>query len=163
MRYLHAAAGFSTKATWIKAIRKGNYLSRLLINVHNVSKHFPKSEDTQKGQMRNKRQGVRSTKSHQAELANYYKLNEVIERKQDIFIAVYDPKNTMYTNQTGKSPVRPSRGQQNQVVTHHIDSNWTLIEKTKRRTEGDLIADGIRILLRIQERGIVPKHQVLDN
>ena len=27
IRYLHGAAGFPTKATWLKAIRKRNYLS----------------------------------------------------------------------------------------------------------------------------------------
>ena len=27
VRYLHAAIGFSTKATWLKAIRAGNFLS----------------------------------------------------------------------------------------------------------------------------------------
>jgi hypothetical protein len=27
IRYLHGGAGFPTKATWLKAIRKGNYLS----------------------------------------------------------------------------------------------------------------------------------------
>jgi hypothetical protein len=31
--YLHGAAGFPTKASWLKAIRKGNYLSWPLINV----------------------------------------------------------------------------------------------------------------------------------
>jgi hypothetical protein len=30
--YLHGAAGFPTKASWLKAIRKGNYLSWPLIN-----------------------------------------------------------------------------------------------------------------------------------
>ena len=31
--YLHASTGFPTKATWIKSIRKGNYLSWPLITV----------------------------------------------------------------------------------------------------------------------------------
>jgi hypothetical protein len=33
IRYLHGAAGFPTKASWLKAIRKGNSLSWPLINV----------------------------------------------------------------------------------------------------------------------------------
>ena len=48
VQYLHAAAGFPTKVTWIKAIRNRNYLSWPLINIQNVSKHFPESEKTQK-------------------------------------------------------------------------------------------------------------------
>ena len=42
--YLHAAASFPTKVTWMKSIRNGNYLSWPIINVQNVSKHFPESE-----------------------------------------------------------------------------------------------------------------------
>jgi hypothetical protein len=33
IQFLHGAAGFPTKASWLKAIRKGNYLSWPLINV----------------------------------------------------------------------------------------------------------------------------------
>ena len=61
IRYLHGAAGFPTKATWLKAIRAGNFLSWPLINVKNVNKYFPESEETQRGHMRSQRQGVRST------------------------------------------------------------------------------------------------------
>ena len=62
IRYLHAAAGFPTKTTWLKAIRKGNYNTWPLITVKNVNTHFPELEETQQGHMRRQRQGVRSTK-----------------------------------------------------------------------------------------------------
>jgi hypothetical protein len=60
--YLHGAAGFPTKASWLKAICKGNYISWPLNNVKNVAKYFPESEETQKGNMRGQHQGVRSTR-----------------------------------------------------------------------------------------------------
>ena len=37
IRYLHGAAVFPTKATWLKAIRKGNYQSWPLVNSKNVN------------------------------------------------------------------------------------------------------------------------------
>ncbi len=49
IRYLHRAAGFPTGASWLKAIRHGNYLSWPLINVKNVTKFFPELEETCKG------------------------------------------------------------------------------------------------------------------
>jgi hypothetical protein len=58
IRFLHGAVGFPTRASWLKAIRHGNYLSWLLINVKNVTKFFPESVETQKGHMRGQRQGV---------------------------------------------------------------------------------------------------------
>ena len=106
--------------------------------VQNVSKNLPESEETQKGHMRNQRQGVRSTKIRQTEQTNDYK-RKVKEKKQDIFIAIHDPKSTMYTDQTEKLPVRLSQGQPHQVVAHNINSNRTLIETTKIITEGDVI------------------------
>ncbi len=63
IRYLHGAAGFPTKASLLKAIRKGNYLSWPLINEKNVAKYFPESEETQKGHMHGQRQGVQSMKA----------------------------------------------------------------------------------------------------
>ena len=49
IRYLHGVAGFPTIASWLKAIRKGNYLSWPLINVKNVTKYFPESEEIKRG------------------------------------------------------------------------------------------------------------------
>ena len=62
IRYLHGAAGFPTKSTWPKAVCKGNHQSCPLVNSKNINKIFPESEETQKGHMRGKRQGGRSTK-----------------------------------------------------------------------------------------------------
>ena len=61
--YLHAASGFPTKATWLKSIRNGNYLTWPRITIQNVNRHFLESEETQKSHMKNQRQGVRSTKA----------------------------------------------------------------------------------------------------
>ena len=48
VRYLHSATGLPTKRTWIKDIRKGNYLSWPLINVKNVN-NFSQIQKKHKG------------------------------------------------------------------------------------------------------------------
>ena len=63
VQYLHVATGFPTKATWIKSIHNGNYLTWPLLSIHNVNRHFPESKDIQKGHTHNQRQGVRLIKS----------------------------------------------------------------------------------------------------
>ena len=60
--YLHGAAGYPQKSTWLKSTWKGNYPTWPLINVKNVNKFSLELEETQKGHMRNQNQGVRSTK-----------------------------------------------------------------------------------------------------
>ena len=62
IRFTHASIGFPTKATWLKAIRRGNFVGWPLVTVENVHKYFPESDETQKGHMNQQRQGVRSTK-----------------------------------------------------------------------------------------------------
>jgi hypothetical protein len=56
--YLHAAAGFPTKPTWLKAIANGNYKSWPIVTTANVKKRFPESIETQKGRMKKQRQNV---------------------------------------------------------------------------------------------------------
>ena len=61
VRYLHGAAGFPTKANWLKAIRNGTFISWPLLNIKNVNKHLPESEETQKGHMHNLHKNTRFT------------------------------------------------------------------------------------------------------
>ena len=147
IRYLHVASGFSTKATWIKAIRNGSYLSWPLVNIKNVNKHFPESEETQKGHMHTQRQGVQSTKTHRPTKAltpeDAKPIEEPIQtpilKKKDIFIEIYSPINTIYTDQTGKFPQSSSRGNNYQIIIHEIDGDSTWVEVMKNRTEGRMI------------------------
>ena len=213
VRYLHGAAGFPTKATWLKSIRAGNYLTWPLITVKHVHKYFPESEETQKGHMRNQRQGVRSTKralttnisllpaggSEAVEnfndsptqaggaaqiLRENFQFSQcdargaaqipaqppsnlievtAIEKKKDVFIALYEPKATMFTDQTGRFPQQSSHGNNYQMILHDIDSNSTWVEPMKNRTEGEMILGRRRALAHMKVQGIIPSHQVLDN
>ena len=88
IRYLHGAAGFPTKTTWLKAIRRGNYDTWPLINVTNVNKHFLESEETQQGHMRNQRQGVRSTKTKVTAPTTIPETPAPTDN--DVFVKVYD-------------------------------------------------------------------------
>jgi hypothetical protein len=48
IRYLHAAAGFPTKDSWLKAIANGHYITWPGVTLNNVQKYFPKSIETEK-------------------------------------------------------------------------------------------------------------------
>jgi hypothetical protein len=51
--YLHEAAGFPVQETLIDAIKAGNYTTWPGITVKTVNQHFPESDETQKGHMKN--------------------------------------------------------------------------------------------------------------
>jgi hypothetical protein len=137
IRYLHGAAGFPTRASWLKAIRHGNYLSWPLINVKNVTKFFPESEETQKGHMQGQQQGVCSTKEAESPDKNQTIIPHV--KKHDILIMVYDAKATMYSDQTGMFPAVSSEGNNYVMVLHDVDSNSSWSEPMKNQTGGELI------------------------
>eukprot|EP00804_Cyclotella_cryptica_P028359 CCRYP_016427-RA/>CCRYP_016427-RA protein AED:0.05 eAED:0.03 QI:0/0/0/1/1/1/2/0/1237 len=159
IRYLHAAAGYPTKNTWLTAIRHGNYSTWPLITIKNVHKHFPQSEETQQGHMKNQRQGVRSTKQQVQPISP----PPTHPQQNDIYVKTYDTNNTLYTDQTGKFPHVSSRGNRYQMILYHVASNSIWVEPTKNRTEGELILARSRALLRMKACNITPQHQVLDN
>jgi hypothetical protein len=70
VRYYHAAAGFPTKPTWLKAIRNNPYALWTGLTYEGVSKHFPESEETYKGHAQKLKSGQRSTKKKKRTVAN---------------------------------------------------------------------------------------------
>ena len=52
VRYLHRAAGFPVKETWIKAIKAGNYNTWPNLTLSIVQQHFPELDETQQGHMK---------------------------------------------------------------------------------------------------------------
>ena len=63
IRFLHAAAGYPTKDTWINAIEAGNYVTWPGLTTKAIRRHFPESDETTKGHTKKQRQNVRSTKN----------------------------------------------------------------------------------------------------
>jgi hypothetical protein len=163
IRYLHAAAGFPTKTTWLAAIRLGNYDTWPLVTVSNVHKHFPQSEETQQGHMRSQRQGVRSTKTAPRTTAGMTALATPSHTQHDIYIKTYDTHDTVYSDQTGKFPHTSSRGNRYQMILYHTDSNSIWVEPTKNKSEGELMLARTRALTRMRACGLTPRRQVLDN
>jgi hypothetical protein len=56
--FLHASLGFLTKRTLIKAIHNVHLNSFPRLTVNAVNKHFPESDETQKGHMKQNHQGT---------------------------------------------------------------------------------------------------------
>ncbi len=127
--YLCAAAGFPTKESWLRAIRRGNYNSWPLINAKNVAHHFPKLEETLKGHMRRQRQGDHSAKKKRLDAGVTFVPVEPTPHihKGDIMIFDYDLKSTMYTDQTGIFTQILSLGNRYVMILHDVDSNLSCI------------------------------------
>ena len=58
-----------------------------------------------------------------------------IVKKKDVFFAIYKPRDTMCTDQTGKFPHTSSRGYGYQMILHEIDGNSTWVKSMKDKTQ----------------------------
>ncbi|KAL7505054.1 hypothetical protein ACHAXN_003252 [Cyclotella atomus] len=147
IKYLHAALGFPTKETLLAATRAGFLTSWPGLNVTAINKHFPESVETQKGHMKHQRQGVRSTKipKLQADITMEERIELEKEMKalrqkhRDIFIQVYEEKDLVYSDQTGKFPTTFSRGNKYLMILYYIDESYIMMEPMKSRHENEMI------------------------
>ena len=76
---------------------------------------------------------------------------------------MYETRETMYTDQTGKFPHTSSRRNRYQMILHYIDSNTIWVETLKDKTSGEKIIGRQKDLHRMKICSIVPKRQILDN
>ena len=107
--WYHAAAGYPTKPTWIKAIDAGFYATWPMLTSKAVRKHFPESEETAKGHMRRVKSSVRSTKAQveeplEIQLAEA-ELAELRKKHRDIYVTIKEHTEMIHTDQTGRFPV----------------------------------------------------------
>ena len=135
VRYYHAAAGFPTKPTWIKAINNKQYASWPGLTSEMVQKYYPESEESLKGHARKVKSGLQSTKklaTHQSQdpevdcCTNQNEENPTKEstaptkKTKEIFITTYDLQDNfqqkMYTDQTEQFPTKSNRGYQYIIV-----------------------------------------------
>ena len=111
LMYFHAAAGFPTKESFADTVRAGNYVTWPGLTTTLISKHFPNSDETQKGHMKGQRKGVRSTKVKPAIEIEIEPGTEdappklvAIRKLNDIFAKIYELVETIHTNQKGLLP-----------------------------------------------------------
>jgi hypothetical protein len=171
VRYLHAALGFPTKETMLAAARAGFLTSWPGLNVTAIHKHFPESIETQKGHMKHQRQGVRSTKipiiqadvTEEDRLAIEQEMKALKQKQRDIYIKIWEEKELVYSDQTGKFPTTSSRGNKYLMVLYYIDGSYIMMEPMKLRHENEMIRAHNVLIERLKSRGFYPKKQLLDN
>jgi hypothetical protein len=147
VRYLHAALGFPAKETMLAAVRAGFLTSWPGLNVTAINKHFPESVETQKGHMKHQRQGIRSTKvpivqpnvTEEERIAIEQALKTIKQKQRDIYVDIWEEKELVYSDQTGKFPTTSSRGNKYLMVLYYIDGSYIMMEPMKSRHENEMI------------------------
>ena len=190
VRYFHAAAGFPVRATWLQAIKAGNYESWPGLTYNNAARYCPSADETIKGHMVQSRQGVRSTKPKEAReqpepavvaespvssrtrsktappTINLPRVEPApdlpAEKSGELHIRVAHISR-IYTDDTGRFPVRSRSGNQYVMIAYHCDSNAILAAPFKSRKDIHRLAAYDSIMRRLKARGFDVDLHILDN
>ena len=148
----------------LAAARNGNLNTFPGLMTENITKFFPESDETQKGHMRQSRQGVCSTK-----IANKNAVLEFLPtpgvKHKDVYSRTLDiTKKAMYTDQTGRFPITSSKGNKYVMVAYELDGNCIDAEPMKDQTKGELVTAYKAIYARWKQTGTIsPNWHILDN
>ena len=86
-----------------------------------------------------------------------------LQKHQDIYIAINDAKETMYTDQTGAFPVTSNKGNKYIMILCEIDNNVIMSEAMQNRSSGVIFRTYLVLMHRIKAAGIRPEKNVPDN
>jgi hypothetical protein len=165
--WYHASAGFPTKATFIDAVRNGNYSTWPKLTVTLINRYFPDSDETIKGHLKGQRQRIRLTK--QAALEKIIENEEVrikiegegspfhqipITKTHEAFFRVDDITDSIHTDQTGAFPFTSQRGNRYIMVAIHLDANYIFAEPMRNRTKEEMIRAYEKIINRMRGAGL---------
>jgi hypothetical protein len=130
------------KAMLLTAIHHKNLVTFPGMTSKNVNKFFPESDETQKGHMKQTKQGVRSKKVIDEDAM--LKAEAILQPKpgvkhKDVHLQVFDAtKKAMYTDQPGRFLITSAQGHKYTMVAVKLDSNYIDAEPMKSRTVKEL-------------------------
>ncbi len=167
VQFQHAALGFPTKAMLLTAIRHKNLVTFPGMKSKNVNKFFPESDETQKGHMKQTKQGV-STKVIDEDAM--LEAEAILQPKpgvkhKDVYLWVFNAtKKAMYTDQPGRFPITSAQGHKYTMMAVKLDGNYIDAEQMKSRTANKLTEAYKQIYARWKATGVIcPNWHVLDN
>ena len=94
-----------------------------------MNKYYPDTNETPKGHMNQTRKNFRSTK--QAPLESFVSAEMKGKKVHDVYVKVYNARETTFSDQTGQFPTRSKRGNKYIMVMVEVDSNAILVEPLK--------------------------------
>jgi hypothetical protein len=162
-----AHLGFPVKQTWLDTIKASNCDTFNGLTYSNVARYCPGVDKTILGHLAQQRQNVRSTKPKRSTpLSPMTLLTTAPSPKgmpfNQIIIKVY-PLSRLYTDNTGRFPIRARLGNQYIMIAFHADGNLILQQVFKSKSDHHQIAAYNAIMTCLAARGLSVDLQILDN
>ena len=86
-----------------------------------------------------------------------------LKKHQDIYIAINNAKETMYTDQTGAFPIPSKKVNKYIMIICEIDNYVILSESMRNRSSCEIVRTHLILMQRLKAAEIRPKKHVLEN
>ena len=164
IRYYHATAGSPVKATWLTAIKHGNYSTWPGLTYALAARYCPCADATIKGHQFQTRQHVRSTQppTPRQALTTFEPPAPEQPPMPELHLSEL-PLHRLYTDDTGRFPIQSQSGNQYIMVAYHHSSNAILIQPFASKHDRHRIAAASTIMSRLRARHLDVNTVILDN
>ena len=165
--FYHACLGFPVKQTWLDAAKAGNFESFDGLTYSNIARYCPDADETILGHLAQQRQNVRSTRPRPPRATSGLP-SPIIDPttpalvSNELYLNVV-PMSKLYTDDTGRFPVRARSGNQYVMIAYHADGNLILQQPFKTKSDTHRIAAYDTIMTRLAAKGLSVDLQIMDN
>jgi hypothetical protein len=159
--YLHKAVFSPTKATMLQAVKDGHLITWPGLTEDAINKHLKLTPATAMGHMNQRRQNIRSTSKAPADKQQLPEKD--LGAKTHLVYAVVVDQGQLYTDLTGKFPVRSSKGNSYVMVCYIYDCNYIKVTPMKSSSSPEWVKAYDSVHQELTIKGFKPRLQTLDN
>jgi hypothetical protein len=145
----------------LQAVKDGNLITLPGLAEDAINKHLKLTPATAMGHINQRRQNIRSTSKRP--IADEQRPDTDLGTKTHLVYAVIVDQGQLYTDLTGKFPVRSSKGNSYVMVCYVYDCNYVKVIPMKSRSASEWVKAYDTIHQELTVKGFKPKLQTLDN
>jgi len=143
--FYHACLGFPVKQRWLDAAKAGNCDSFDGLTYSSIARYCPDSDETILGYLAQQRQNTRAPTGLPSPVIE--PATPVVP-SNDLFLTVV-LLSKLYTDDTGRFPVRARSGNQYVMIAYHVDGNLILQQPFKTKSDAHRLAAYNTIMTRL--------------
>jgi hypothetical protein len=135
VHYLHKALFSPTKSAMLQAVKDGHLITWPGLTEDAINKHLKLTPATVMGHLNQRRQNIRSTSK--ATIEKQPTPDTYLGTKTHLVYAVIVKQGQLYTDLTGKFPVRSSKRNSYVIVCYIYDCNYVKVISMKSRSASE--------------------------
>jgi hypothetical protein len=161
VHYLHKALFSPKESAMLQAVKDGHLITWPGITEDAINKHLKLTPATAVGHMNQRRQNIRSTSK--TPIADQPTPNTDLDTKTHLVYAAVVDQGQLYTDLTGKFPVRSSKGNSYVMVCYVYNCNYVEVIRMKSRFGSEWVKAYDTINQELTVKGFKPKLETLNN